>query len=183
MAQRQFRIFALPLARLPRTRAPIPPPPTNPARPPVDPASQSQSTSTSASSNDDQAKPSTPLILFQVSQPDEPPPSVSSSRWTASSITNRALNGATNQWLKLGEKPKNGWMYWFYSKGEGLMDKIEFEEWMLKGIHEGRGVKVVTKESGETQQKIDVSLDHSVVRAKDQAQAQAQKERGKRRHG
>ena len=55
-------------------------------------------------------------------------------------------------------------MYWFYSKGEGLMDKIEFEEWMLKGIHEGRGVKVVTKEIGETQQKIDVSQNTDIPR-------------------
>lgn len=36
------------------------------------------------------------------------------------------------------------------------MDKIEFEEWMLKGIHEGRGVKIVTEESGEKQEVIEV---------------------------
>jgi hypothetical protein len=50
-------------------------------------------------------------------------------------------------------------MYWFYAKGEGLMDKIEYEEWMLKGIHEGRGVKVLSKEQEgkEVQEKIEVS--------------------------
>lgn len=150
MAQRPFRIFALPLARLPHTRPTIAAPPTSPNRP--------TSTPSTTTTEDTSSSPSpTPLILFQVSQPDEPPPSTSSSRWTAISITNRALNGATNQWLKLGQKPKDGWMYWFYSKGEGLMDKIEFEEWMLKGVHEGRGVKVVTKESGDIQQKIQVS--------------------------
>lgn len=99
------------------------------------------------------------MLLFQVSQPDPAPPSASSSRWTAATVINRALNGATNQWLKLGEKPKDGWMYWFYARGEGLMDKIEFEEWMLKGIHEGRGVEVLAPDRisrGETQQKIQV---------------------------
>jgi hypothetical protein len=32
------------------------------------------------------------------------------------------------------------------------MDKIEYEEWMLKGIHEGRGVSVL-----KSQEKIEVS--------------------------
>ena len=41
------------------------------------------------------------------------------------------------------------------------MDKIEYEEWMLKGIHEGRGVSVLTEEekkAGKTQEKIEVSF-------------------------
>lgn len=33
-------------------------------------------------------------------------------------------------------------MRWFYDKGEGLMDKIEYEEWALKSVQEGVGVKV-----------------------------------------
>ncbi len=37
------------------------------------------------------------------------------------------------------------------------MDKIEFEEWALKGIVEGQGVKIV-KEGQGVQQKIEVSL-------------------------
>jgi hypothetical protein len=40
------------------------------------------------------------------------------------------------------------------------MDKIEYEEWMLKGIHEGRGVSVLTEEekkAGKSQEKIEVS--------------------------
>lgn len=40
------------------------------------------------------------------------------------------------------------------------MDKIEYEEWMLKGVHEGRGVGVLTDEErkgGVKQQKIEVS--------------------------
>jgi hypothetical protein len=59
--------------------------------------------------------------------------------------------------MKLSTKKKDGWMYWFYAKGEGLMDKIEFEEWMLKGVHEGRGVEVVGKEGGRKQEHIEVS--------------------------
>ena len=40
------------------------------------------------------------------------------------------------------------------------MDKIEYEEWMLKGIHEGRGVGILTEEekkAGKSQEKIEVS--------------------------
>jgi hypothetical protein len=48
-------------------------------------------------------------------------------------------------------------MYWFYAKGEGLMDKIEFEEWMLKGVHEGRGIKVLKEGEEGVQEKIEVS--------------------------
>jgi hypothetical protein len=61
--------------------------------------------------------------------------------------------------MKLSTKKKDGWMYWFYAKGEGLMDKIEFEEWMLKGVHEGRGVEVLEKgkEGGRKQEMIEVS--------------------------
>jgi hypothetical protein len=46
-------------------------------------------------------------------------------------------------------------MYWFYAKGEGLMDKIEYEEWALKGIQEGLGVKVAKE--GAPQEKAEVS--------------------------
>jgi len=85
---------------------------------------------------------------------------VNSSRYTLSALANRGLNGAQDQWLKLGTKKPDSWLYWFYTKGEGLMDKIEYEEWMLKGIHEGRGVSVLTEEekkAGKTQEKIEVS--------------------------
>lgn len=146
MAQRPFRIFALPLARLPTPHAP--PKPSNTRPLPTEPTSE---TSTQKS---------LPLILYQVSQPDSPPPSVNSSRYTLSALANRGLNGAQDQWLKLGTKKPDSWLYWFYTKGEGLMDKIEYEEWMLKGIHEGRGVSVLTEEekkAGKTQEKIEVS--------------------------
>lgn len=43
------------------------------------------------------------------------------------------------------------------------MDKIEFEEWMLKGVHEGRGVEVLEKgkEGGRKQEMIEVSASAS----------------------
>ncbi|KAK4684193.1 hypothetical protein P7C73_g6005, partial [Tremellales sp. Uapishka_1] len=118
---RPFRILSLPLARL---------------------APKKSSTN---------AKPATPLLLFQVLQPDVtekgPPP-----------IYNRALDKASEQWLKLGSKPKDSWMYYFWKRGEGLMDKIEFEEWMLKGVVEGKGVKIVKEGQEGVQQKIEIPL-------------------------
>lgn len=37
------------------------------------------------------------------------------------------------------------------------MDKIEFEEWMLKGVHEGRGVRVLKEGEEGVQERIEVS--------------------------
>ena len=120
---RQFRILALPLARLPR------------------PAAAAEAS---------EKKPS-PLVLFHVSQPDASPES------GPPSYSKRALDKASDVWLKLGEKDKKSVSYWFYKKGEGLMDKIEYEEWALKNVQEGRGVKVIKKGEQGTQEKIEVS--------------------------
>lgn len=68
----------------------------------------------------------------------------------------RALNKAADEWTKLSTKKPDSWMYWFWQKGEHMMDKIEYEEWALKNIHEGRGVKIAKGE--EKQEKIEVSL-------------------------
>lgn len=46
-------------------------------------------------------------------------------------------------------------MYWFYAKGEGLMDKIEYEEWALKSVQEGLGVRIAKE--GEVQERKEVS--------------------------
>ncbi len=73
-------------------------------------------------------------------------------------ITDRLINKASEQWLKLGTKPKTSWMYWFYSKGEGLMDRIEYEEWQLKSVQENVGVKIANKAKGEQQQTVEVCL-------------------------
>lgn len=140
----QFRIFALPLVRLPRP---------NPTK---------NSTPAPTSSSNDTPKLPNPLILFHVSQPPPPAPSpidikdpsthikpASTPAVQATPIYQRGLNKATEQWLKLGDKPKDGWMYWFYAKGEGLMDKIEYEEWALKSVQEGLGVRIA--KDGEKQ--------------------------------
>ena len=118
---RPFRILALPLARLPRSLRPA--------------------NATTSSSR-------TPLLLFQVLQPDVspekgPPP-----------VATRALRKASDTWMKLGDRPKDSWMYWFYARGEGLMDRIEYEEWALKGVTEGQGLRIVKE--GEKQEKIQV---------------------------
>jgi SH3-like domain-containing protein len=132
---RQFRILALPLARIPRPST----------APPAD-ASSSGIT-----------KP-TPLVLYHVSQPD------ATAESGPPSLSKRALNKASDVWVKLGEKDKKSVSYWFYKKGEGLMDKIEYEEWALKNVQEGRGVKILQKGEQGTQEKIEVSCSrHSVV--------------------
>lgn len=46
-------------------------------------------------------------------------------------------------------------MYWFYEKGEKLMDRIEYEEWALKAVREGEGVKVA--KDGQVLERIEVS--------------------------
>ena len=51
-------------------------------------------------------------------------------------------------------------MYWFYRRGEGLMDRIEYEEWALKGVHEGRGVKVVKQGEDKQQEMIEVGANY-----------------------
>ena len=65
------------------------------------------------------------------------------------------MTKASDTWLKLGERPKDSWMGWFYAKGESLMDRIEYEEWALKGVHEGRGVRIA--KPGEKQERIEAS--------------------------
>lgn len=90
-------------------------------------------------------------MLFQVVQPD---PSAESG---PPSYTQKALDKASDVWYKLGEKDPKSVLYWFYKKGEGLMDKIEYEEWALKAIHEGQGVKIAEKGKEAEQQKIEVS--------------------------
>lgn len=155
----QFRIFALPLVRLPR-------PSTGPlaSAPPSLP-------STSSSSSGSRPTLPHPLLLFHVSQPTPALPSPidtsstdpatstplppSSATTTSTPLYQKALNKASEQWLKLGDKPKDSWMYWFYAKGEGLMDRIEYEEWALKGIQEGLGVRVAKE--GEEQERVEVS--------------------------
>ena len=151
--QRQFRILALPLARIPRTH------PSHSAQPSPTPntstsASASQSPphgSAPSSSSPPSSQPKTPILLFHVSQPDP------SSNKGPPSLSKRALTKASDMWLKLGEKDKTTWTYWFYKKGESLMDRIEYEEWALKAITEGQGVKIVKDGESAVQEKIEVS--------------------------
>ncbi|EIW68462.1 hypothetical protein TREMEDRAFT_32078, partial [Tremella mesenterica DSM 1558] len=161
---RPFRIFALPLSRLPRPNLPLPLPKNTPPTKPLDSSTSitpktenpeqnivnNDSNETKTSTVNQDTDQTSPLLLFHVSQPDPSPES------SPPSLTSRALQRASDAWLKLGEKPKDSWMGWFYSRGEGLMDKIEYEEWALKGVHEGRGVKLV--KDGEIQERIEIPL-------------------------
>ncbi|KAL7423957.1 hypothetical protein Q5752_001542 [Cryptotrichosporon argae] len=132
LSSRPFQILALPLARVPRA-APVTRPAATPTAAPAAPT-----------------KPS-PLVLYQVLQPeaiataDDKPP-----------LVQRALQKASDQWLKLGQKDKNSWMYWFYHRGEKLMDRIEYEEWALKGVVEGQGVKI--DKDGKVVDRIEIPL-------------------------
>ncbi|WRT68571.1 uncharacterized protein IL334_005549 [Kwoniella shivajii] len=174
--QRQFRIFALPLARIPKPFSePLSPPPIVQPTPTSDSASTSASASASVSAsasasisaskgNDDHdvsqssssstsssTSAKTPLMLFHTSQPDPLPES------GPPNILNRGLNKASETWLNLGKKPKDSWTFWFYAKGEKLMDRIEYEEWSLKVIKENEGVKI--DKDGKIQgEKIEIPL-------------------------
>lgn len=90
-----------------------------------------------------------PLVLYHVQQPDIP------KNAGKQPLYQRALDKAADEWTKLSTKKPDSWMYWFWQKGEHMMDKIEYEEWALKNVHEGRGVKIAKE--GETQEKIEVS--------------------------
>lgn len=132
-SKRPFQILALPLVRIPhgplKSAAAAAAPKAGPS------TSSSGSDKVSQVSEPDDAKKEAPLTLYLTQQPsvgvhDEKPP-----------IYQRALDKAVEQWDKLGEKPKGSWMRYFHTKGESLMDKIEFEEWALKNVKEGQGVK------------------------------------------
>lgn len=166
---RQFRILALPLARLPRHSSPSPvsipasansPFPSDTQSPSPNPSTTVQNAVDAGDSvaQASRAKARTPLLLFHVQQPDPTPESLKHSSAAARRVK-WALDKASDQWLKLGEKDKKSWMYWFYSKGEGLMDKIEYEEWALKAISENQGVRFSRDKDGKevVEGKIEVS--------------------------
>jgi hypothetical protein len=90
-------------------------------------------------------------MLFHVLQPDPAPEA------GPPSLLKRGLDKASDTWYKLGQKDKKSVSYWFYRKGEGLMDKIEYEEWALKAIQENQGVKIAEKGKEGEQERIEVS--------------------------
>lgn len=161
-SKRPFQILALPLVRIPHgplksvaAAAASKPGPSTSSN-----STASTSSSTSTSTNDsnkvaqvsepEDATKEAPLTFYLTQQPqiganDEKPP-----------IYQRALDKAVEQWDKLGEKPKGSWMRYFHTKGESLMDKIEFEEWALKNVKEGQGVKF--DKDGVPDKKIKVSV-------------------------
>jgi hypothetical protein len=159
---RPFRILALPLVRIPhgplRTTPRIAAAAASDAVSSSKPGETSVSPETAAAIAKKALSPGAvepmageaPLMLYHVQQPDVPaaegkPP-----------IYQRALDKAADEWNKLGHKPRNSWMYWFHERGEKLMDRINYEEWALKAIHEGRGVKVADAKKGEKQEMIEV---------------------------
>lgn len=150
-SKRPFQILALPLVRIPHgplksaaAAAASKAGPSTAAAPPA-----TADGKVSQVSEPDDAKKEAPLTLYLTQQPnigvnDEKPP-----------IYQQALDKAVEQWDKLGEKPKGSWMRYFHTKGESLMDKIEYEEWALKNVKEGQGVKF--DKDGVPDKKIKVS--------------------------
>lgn len=163
---RPFRILALPLVRIPHGPLRVTP---RIAAGSSSPSGAGSSTSTAAAdlgakapAKDANTKASTPgaveptaseapLMLYHVQQPD---PSTEGSG--KQPFYQKALDKAAAEWNKLGKKPHNSWMYWFHAKGEKLMDRIDYEEWALKAVHENRGVKIADPKKGEKQDMIEV---------------------------
>ena len=157
----QFRILALPLARLPRQ--PRPATPASPATSASSTSTQDAVTDTALPTGSIPAPPA-PLMLFHVSQPPATAPSISGTTDPKEAqkklpYHQQAINKASDYWLGLKGKPEGSWMRWFYDKGEGLMDKIEYEEWALKSVQEGVGVKVDKDGKISDADRVEVSVD------------------------
>lgn len=167
---RPFRILALPLVRIPhgplRTTPRAAAAAAADALSPSEPGRTSVTAETAAGIAKKALSPGavepmaseSPLMLYHVQQPDVPSAS------GKPPIYQRALDKAADEWNKLGHKPRNSWMFWFHERGEKLMDRINYEEWALKAVHEGRGVKVANAKKGEKQEMIEVGVRARVAR-------------------
>ncbi|PWZ02628.1 hypothetical protein BCV70DRAFT_196871 [Testicularia cyperi] len=71
-------------------------------------------------------------------------------------FTTRMLNKASAFWIDLGRTDQTSTFDWkrrTYTAGEKLMDRIEYQEWALKGIDPALGPHLMSKESKEIQDK------------------------------
>jgi hypothetical protein len=152
---RPFRIIALPLVRVPhgplRTPAALAAAADKAA---AALASTSDSTSEAANGNGNGNGNDVPLTLYHIQQPDRKS-QAGDPKYLQ--YVNKGLEKAADQWVKLGEKKEGSVMRWFYDKGESLMDRMDYEEWALKNVHEGQGVKIANTQKGEAQELIEVS--------------------------
>lgn len=74
----------------------------------------------------------------------------------------KATNKATEQWEKLGNAPKGNWKHKIYMTGEKMMDRIEYEEWLLKALDASTAPKIPTRRRKE-EEKLPLDEDHTVV--------------------
>lgn len=82
-------------------------------------------------------------------------------------LTSRIMNKAADFWVGLGREDQKSILDWkrrTYVTGERLMDRIEYEEWALKGVDPALGPSLSPRENG--------------VRRKEEAEAEGQKEAG-----
>lgn len=151
---RPFRIIALPLVRVPHGPLRTPAALAGAAEKAASASASASGSTSAANGNGNGDGDETPLTLYHIQQPNNKDES-SSPKYVQ--YANRALEKAQDQWVKLGEKKEGSVMRWFYDKGEGLMDRMDYEEWALKNVHENQGVKIADTEKGEAQELIEVS--------------------------
>lgn len=60
-------------------------------------------------------------------------------------LVSKATNKATEQWEKFGKAKPGNWKYRIYMTGENLMDRIEYEEWLLKALDASTAPKLFTR--------------------------------------
>jgi len=63
----------------------------------------------------------------------------------ATNLITGATNFAASKWEELGKVEKSNWKYKTYMRGEKLMDRIEYEEWLLKALDASTAPKLWSK--------------------------------------
>jgi len=63
----------------------------------------------------------------------------------ASRLVTKATNKATEQWEKFGKAPQGNWKHRIYMQGEKLMDRVDYEEWLLKALDASAAPKLLTR--------------------------------------
>jgi len=64
-----------------------------------------------------------------------------------------ATGKATGAWANFGKAPKNSWKFKIFTYGEGLVDRVDFEELALKGVDPSMGPKLSNPRSPSEEQK------------------------------
>jgi len=71
-----------------------------------------------------------------------------------------ATGKATGVWAEFGKAPENSWKFKFFTYGERLADRIDFEELALKGVDPSMGPKISQPRSSSEEEKKTIPLVH-----------------------